>query len=213
MSELKNVERSRESRRSRRMNLRLQEILKVAARMFAEQGYEPTTLDMIAEELGLTKPGLYYYIKSKEDVLAHIFQAIFQSILAQIKAEISPDMTPQERLQYLIEAYVTYACVYPEGRALFLYQSNLISVCNAEMLALREDYQQQLAETIEAGIAHGSFHVANARIASLALFGSLYCIPLWYQPDGSLSPAEVARYYASILIGGLITPLALPSQQ
>lgn len=210
MSELKNVEQGRESRRSRRMNIRLQEILKVAARMFAEQGYESTTLDMIAEELGLTKPGLYYYIKSKEDVLAHIFQAIFQSIIDQIQADISPDMAPQVRLQYLIEAYVKHACVYPEGRALFLYQSNLISVCNVEMLALREDYQQRLAETIEAGISQGTFHVTNAKIASLALFGSLYCIPLWYLPDGSLSPEEVACYYASILIGGLITPLDLP---
>src|SRR5438477_12480139 len=111
-----------ESRRARRMNLRLQEILKVAARMFAEQGYERTTLDMIAEELGLSKPGLYYYVKSKEDVLGHIFQNIFQNILDQVESELSADMAPVERLRQLILAYARQACVYPEGRALFLYQ-------------------------------------------------------------------------------------------
>ncbi|MBV9230000.1 MAG: TetR/AcrR family transcriptional regulator, partial [Chloroflexi bacterium] len=111
------------TRRTRRMNRRLQEILKVAARMFAELGYERTTLDMIADELGLSKPGLYYYVKSKEDVLAHIFQNIFQNIFEQVETDLSADLTPIERLRRLIVAYSVQACVYPEGRALFLYQS------------------------------------------------------------------------------------------
>ena len=195
------------SRRARRMNLRLQEILKVAARMFAELGYERTTLDMIAEELGLSKPGLYYYVKSKEDVLGHIFQNIFQNILDQVESELSVGMAPVERLRQLILAYARQACVYPEGRALFLYQSNLISVCSAEMAGLRERYQQIIEDTIPAGIAQGQFQVANAKLASLALFGSLYCIPLWYVPDGPMSPDEVGDYYASLLVGGLVTPL------
>ena len=104
-------------------------------------------------------------------------------------------------------AYARQACVYPEGRALILYQSNLISVCSAEMAGLRERYQQIIEDTIAAGIAQGQFQVANAKLASLALFGSLYCIPLWYVPDGPLSPDEVGDYYASPLVGGLVTPL------
>jgi AcrR family transcriptional regulator len=190
------------------MNLRLREILKVAARMFAELGYERTTLDMIAEELGLSKPGLYYYVKSKEDVLGHIFQRIFQNILEQAEANLALEMTPVERLRRLIIAYARQACIYPEGRALFLYQSNLLPVCSAEMLGLRERYQQMLEDTIADGIAQNLFHVTEAKIASLTLFGSLHCIPLWYLPDGPLSPEEVGHYYATILIGGLVAPRA-----
>jgi AcrR family transcriptional regulator len=198
-----------DSRRTRRMNRRLQEILKVAARMFAELGYERTTLDMIADELGLSKPGLYYYVKSKEDVLAHIFQSIFRNIIDQVETDLSEDITPIERLRCLIIAYAAQACIYPEGRALFLYQSNLISVCNIEMMSLRERYQQMIEDTIAEGIVQGCFHVADAKIASLALFGSLHCIPLWYVPEGPMSPEEVGNYYATILVGGLVSPLPL----
>jgi len=77
------------SRRTRRIHRRKLDILKVAARLFAERGYERTTLDMIADELGLSKPSLYYYVKSKEEVLADIFQEIFQSILESAQRDNS----------------------------------------------------------------------------------------------------------------------------
>src|SRR5215469_12890312 len=96
------------SRRTRRIHRRKLDILKVAARLFAERGYERTTLDMIADELGLSKPSQYYYVKSKEDVLAHIFQKIFQSILEHVQTDISPEMSPEMRLYRLILTYVTH---------------------------------------------------------------------------------------------------------
>src|SRR6266480_8126515 len=197
------------TRRARRMNRRQQDILKVAARMFAEHGYERTTLEMIADELGLSKPSLYYYVKSKEDVLAHIFQQIFQDILEQVQTAISPDMSPQERLCRLILAYVTHACIYPEGRTLFLYESYLLSVCNPDLLALRDRYQRHIENAISEGIKQGIFHAShgNGKLAALALMGALHTIPLWYVPGGTLSPGEIGEYYAHLLIGGLATPL------
>ncbi|QBD79710.1 TetR/AcrR family transcriptional regulator [Ktedonosporobacter rubrisoli] len=198
------------SRRARRMQRRLEDILKVAARMFAEHGYEGTTLEMIAEDLGLSKPGLYYYVKSKEEVLEHIFRRIFKAILASLSTAVSPEMLPQERLYHLITAYVTHACIYPEGHALFLYESHLLNVCNDELRALRDLYQQQIEEAITAGIQQNIFHITDARLASLALVGALHPIPLWYKPSGSLTPGEIAEYYARMLIGGLVNPLTRP---
>ncbi len=200
------------SRRTRRMNRRQQDILKVAARLFAERGYERTPLEMIADELGLSKPSLYYYVKSKEDILALIFQEIFQGILDRVQMDVSLDMSPQEQLQRLIIAYVTHACIYPEGRILFLYESYLLSVCNPDLLALRNRYQRQIEDVISEGIKQGVFHVSHARIAALALVGALHAIPLWYVPNGPLSPIEIGVYYARLLIGGLIVPLDLSTK-
>ena len=200
------------SRRTRRIHRRKLDILKVAARLFAERGYERTTLDMIADELGLSKPSLYYYVKSKEDILADIFQEIFQRILARVQADVSPDLEPQVQLHHLIIAYVTHACIYPEGRTLFLYESYLLSICNPELLALRDRYQQQVEDVICEGIKQGIFRVSDAKLATLALVGALHAIPLWYVPDGPLSPREIGEYYAGLLIGGLVTPLDLSSQ-
>ena len=203
------------NRRTRRMNRRQQEILKVAAQMFAERGYERTTLEMIADELGLSKPGLYYYVKSKEEVLAHIFQNIFQGILDRVQTDVSLDLSPRERLQHLILAYVTHACIYPEGRILFLYESYLLSVCNPDLLALRDLYQRQVEDSISEGIKQGVFHAShgNGKLAALALVGALHTIPLWYVPGGPLTPMEIGEYYAHLLIGGLATPLDLSYEQ
>jgi len=195
------------SRRTRRIYHRKLDILKVAARLFAERGYERTTLEMVAEELGLSKPSLYYYVKSKEDILADLFREIFQRILESVQRDISPDLEPAARLHRLIVAYVTQACVFPEGRILFLYESYLLNVCKPELLALRDRYQQQIEDAISEGIRQGSFRVSDARLAMLAIVGALHAIPLWYLPDGPLSPLEIAAYYARFLIGGLVHPL------
>jgi AcrR family transcriptional regulator len=207
MSQQERVKLDSESRRTKRMDRRRQEILRVAARMFADLGYERTTLDMIADELGLSKPSLYYYVKSKEDVLAHIFQDIFQNILDRVEAETSAGMDPLERLRRLIIIYVTQACTYPEGRILFLYESHLLNVCNPELQNWRDRYQQRVVEAISAGIEQGVFHVEHARLAALALIGALHSIPIWYLPHGPLSPLQIGEAYASILIGGLVSPL------
>ena len=200
------------SRRVHRIHRRKLDILKVAARLFAERGYERTTLEMIADELGLSKPSLYYYVKSKEDILADIFQEIFQRILQRVQTDVSADLEPQVRLHHLIIAYVTHACIYPEGRILFLYESYLLSICNPELLDLRDRYQRQVEDVICAGIKQGIFRVSDAKLATLAVVGALHAIPLWYVPDGPLSPREIGESYARLLIGGLVTPLDLPSQ-
>lgn len=197
------------SRRTRRIHRRQQDILKVAARLFAERGYERTTLEMIADELGLSKPSLYYYVKSKEDILADLFQEIFQRILERVQTDVSPDLSPEVQLHHLIIAYVTHACIYPEGRILFLYESYLLSICNPELHDLRDRYQRQVEHAISEGMKQGRFRISDAKLATLAVVGALHAIPLWYMPDGSLSPREIGEYYARLLIGGLVTPLDL----
>ena len=90
------------SRRTRRIHRRKLDILKVAARLFAERGYERTTLEMVADELGLSKPSLYYYLKSKEDILADIFQEIFQRILESAQRGYRSSSTLCERKKLCI---------------------------------------------------------------------------------------------------------------
>ncbi|MGO8950324.1 MAG: TetR/AcrR family transcriptional regulator [Ktedonobacterales bacterium] len=206
-------EQARISHKLRRQTRRRHEILRVSARLFAEYGYERTTLDMIAEELGLSKPSLYYYVKNKEDVLSHIFQDIFQHVLERAELDITAQMGPVERLQHLIVAYVTHACIYPEGRALFLYESHLLSVCEPSLVDLRDRYQRLVEAAVAEGIRVGVFHVAHEHLAALAVIGALHAIPLWYTPDGPLSPSEIAQQYARLLIGGMIAPLDTASEQ
>lgn len=194
-------------RRLRRMNLRRQEILNVAAHMFAEVGYERTTLEMIADELGLSKPALYYYVASKEDVLAHILEDIIQGIIDEAQENISPTLSPDKRLWRLIMAHVSRTCMYPEGKAFILYEGHLLSQRAPGIIEMRDRYQKLVENTIAEGIEQGIFHVPNAKLAALALLGALNWIPRWYSPDGPLTPEAIGEYFARLLIGGLLNPL------
>lgn len=200
------------SRRERRMSRRRAEILKVAARMFAEIGYERTTFDMIAEELGLSKPSLYYYIESKEDVLAQLLEEVIRGIEDQVNAEISPLMPPDVRLQRLIIAHVTRICVYPEGRVLVLYDNHLLSERKSEILNMRERYQRLVQSIIAEGVEFGLFPIRDAKMATLAVLGALNWIAHWYSPSGPLLPRQIGEHYARILVGGLIHPFEEPTR-
>lgn len=194
------------SRRERRMHHRRREILRVAARLFAQFGYEGTTLDMIADELGLSKPGLYHYIKSKDDVLMQIHEDMVQGIIDQVQASILPTMSPQERLWHLIVAHTLSICAYPERRAFNLFGGSLLSKHGQDVIELRDRYQRMVESIIVEGIACGIFHVTDATLATLAVLGTLNWIPRWYSPDGPLSAEKIGEYFANILIAGLITP-------
>ena len=194
------------SRREKRMSRRRREILEVAARLFSSVGYEETTLEMIADELGLSKPGLYYYIRSKEDVLVQLHGDVIQSIINRVQANISQQMTPDERLRRLIVAHTISLCSHPARRILVLYRSHLFREQAQDVVVLRDQYQKIVEDIIAEGIQQGIFHVSDAKMATFAVLGALNWIPGWYSPDGPLSLEAVGEYFANILVGGLIKP-------
>jgi AcrR family transcriptional regulator len=195
-----------DSRRERRMNRRRREILVVATRLFAEVGYEATTLEMIADELALSKPGLYYYIKSKDDVLVQIHEDIVQTIIDQAEAITRLEMSPDERLWQLIVSHVVTLCSHPARRVFLLYRSQL-SERAQDIAALRHRYQDLIETVVKEGIERGIFQVTNARLATATLLGALNWIPNWYSPEGPLSLQEIGAYFANILVGGLMNPI------
>jgi len=191
------------NRRELRASLRLKEILRVAARLFAELGYERTTLDMVAEELGLTKPALYYYVKSKEDVLTQILASMMRSTEEAVVAAVHQHENARDRLTALITAHLESICVYPEGRALVLFESNLLAKKNPEMAASRVRFQELIQQIIADGIDEGVFHVRDVRMASLAMLGAMNWVPRWFSPTGSYSTAELAEQFVGLLLRGV----------
>ncbi len=194
------------NRRELRMSRRRKEILKVAARFFAEVGYERTTLEMIASELGLSQPALYYYVAKKEDVLAQLLEDIIQRIIARAQKDISSDMPPDQQLRQLIKAHVSSICQYPEGKAFILYESHLLSQRTPEILELRDRYQQFVESILIEGVKQGIFHIADVKLTLFALLGSLNWIPRWFSIEGRLTPEVLGDLYAEMLLNGMMAP-------
>ena len=86
---------------------RRDEIMQVAARIFATKGYHATTLEEIARELGITKPALYYHVRSKEEILREIINKILEPMEAALKVGKS-SLSPKEKIEEIVKILVKF---------------------------------------------------------------------------------------------------------
>ena len=116
-------------------------LLATAAELFARKGYRATTLDDIASELGLKKASLYHYIRSKDELLADIYQQIFDRIEAEVAPLVSLDLPVDERLRRMVNETSSMEVIttHTEAEALLL-EANLIKRLKPRFnIVLRDD--------------------------------------------------------------------------
>jgi AcrR family transcriptional regulator len=175
-----------------------------AAQIFHEKGFSGTSVDDLARALQLTKAGLYYYIKSKEDLLfslmSHAMDWLEQDVIEPARAEADP----RRRLDLIVRRH---------GREL-LNGRRVISILFDEAASLTPKHRQQIQErkrvyfdlvrdTLQELKAKGLLRDVNPTVASFSLFGVLMWLPRWYQPEGRLSADQVLEEITKLVFGGL----------
>jgi AcrR family transcriptional regulator len=178
------------------------EILHAALRAFRDQGYHATTLDDIAEALGVRKAGLYYYFPDKESIL----YACHRESLAELDRILEGAkqlQTPAERLAHVIRAHVRVMTDTLEGSPLAFEVTALSPERQKEVIAGRDRYERALRRMLKEGVASGDFRAVNPKTAVFAILGAINWIARWYRPDGALRPEELGADFADQLLGGL----------
>ena len=95
-------------------------IARVAARLFATQGYDATSVREIVEGAGVTKPTLYYYFRSKEGLAKALVTVPLADLVEQLRHIVITERDPIRCLEQVFEAQFAYCREDPE-RARFLY--------------------------------------------------------------------------------------------
>ncbi|HMN80250.1 MAG TPA: TetR/AcrR family transcriptional regulator [Burkholderiaceae bacterium] len=179
------------------------EILRAAARLFATYGYEPTSLDMIADQLGMHKATLYHYINSKEEVLYQCLVRSFEDLDEVIEATQDRKVPVVERLRRFALS-LARAQNNEFGRCLALVGSRPLASMSSRSI---RDFQRRLDGTVRAlveeGVATGVLKQHEPGLVSAILFGSLNWVPHWFRRDGRLSLEEVVDAFLDMLIDGL----------
>ena len=199
-----NREASDEKRGNRRMELRRRQICDASAQLFAQHGYLSTTLEMIADELGYSKPSLYHYVRSKEEVIDLLRVRLIQKLWDQVETNIPEKLPVCERLRLLIHTHIDVICNLPESRVLLDFIPTAKS--QPEVIAARQEHMDFVVDLIQEGMNQGSFKVKDARISALLLLTMLNNFTKWYSPSGPLTPKQIAEKIAEIFIGGLMNP-------
>ena len=187
----------REKRRRRR-----QEILHAALRAFKERGYHSTTLDDIAERIGVRKTALYHYFPDKEAILYECHRESLTELDRLMKEARELD-TASEQLAHVIREHVRVMTDTLEGSPLAFEVTAFSPERQKEMIAARDSYERELRRIIDRGIKQGEFRRVDSKIAVFAVLGAINWIARWYSPEGSVHAPELGAQFAEHLVGGL----------
>jgi AcrR family transcriptional regulator len=178
------------------------EILDAAATVFARQGYDGTSIDDIADELGATKGRVYHYYRSKADLLLGVLSSGAQRLIDEVgPLAADGDLPPDERLYRMARAHAMtmmdnhsyqYVSLRSLDRHMFEGQGSRGKVW-ASVVELRREYEQLYTSVIDEGRASGVFAATDTRLAVRALLGSLNWITVWFNPDADPGSARVSR--------------------
>lgn len=182
---------------------RRQEVFRAAARTFSRLGYHVATLDDVAEELGVTKPALYYYAKNKDDLLFQCGQLALENLASALDGSDAAGLTGRERLVRFFRQYTAMICE-DFGRCLVLTEpKDLTRISRDKNVAGRRDMNHAVRAMIRDGIADGSLKACDDRLLSIALFDAFNGVVRWFDPAGPTSLETITEHYLEIFLGGI----------
>ena len=185
-----------------RYDRRQQRVVLEAAAVFAERGYDQTSIQDLADAIGLAAGGLYHYIGSKERLLISICDQLMEPLLAAARGLVAEPATPVERLRALVRLWVAHVVEHRDHMLVFQQERHSIERGD-QWRGVRGSRKrfERLVEVALAGVEdRGEAAFADRRLALSALLGMVNHTAQWYRPRGRLSPVEIADGYVDLLV-------------
>ncbi len=178
-------------------------VLRMAVRLFLEHGYYRATLDEVAEQLNITKPALYNYFRSKEEILYGCWMFGQERVDAAIKDIDGSVGNGLDKLRKMIRAYAILMTT-DFGAGLIRFDVRDLSEEHQKIvLPARRKADRTFRKYISEGIADGSIRDCDVKMSAFAVAGSLNWIGFWYRPGGDMSPEAIAEQFSIRLTEGL----------
>jgi AcrR family transcriptional regulator len=187
---------------------RRQAILEAAIGVFAQQGFDAATTDDFARAAGLSKGGLYWHFKSKDDILAAILIQLFDQELGVLQQLIAAEGTVAPRLRQMV-AHGVAAMQQLEALLPVMLEFYALAARRTDARQFLQQYYQRyhqlLRQLIEQGFASGEFHHATAEAAAITLIAQLEGMGLLWAIAPELVPlADRSETAIELLLHGLM---------
>lgn len=182
------------------------EILDAALKLFVKKGFNRTSIQDIADAAGITKGGLYHYLKSKEEILFLLHERFISEGFSKLKLIEEESLSTEEKLVKLLKAHLEIIKDFKDDITIFYKEYNNLSPENYKIvLNKRDDYESIFINVLEEGRINGVFNVENSRIASFFILGASNFMYHWYNPNGEKTLEDLARIYLNIIKNGILT--------
>jgi AcrR family transcriptional regulator len=183
-----------------RYDRRRQDVVQAAARVFAERGYEQTSVQQLAAELGLATGALYHYFPGKEDLLVRICDQLTSPLLERID-ELDAAGPPAEQLRDLVRLWVVHVVEHRDHVLVFQQVRHVVDH-GEQWQGVRRD-RKEFEGRLDAALACvGAAELATADrdLARYALLGMVNHTVQWYRPSGRLTPQQIADGYVDLVL-------------
>ncbi len=183
-------------------------VLETAARLIREKGYEAASVQDIADACGLTKAGLYYYIRSKEDLLLAIQSYGMDIFEERVLLPVLAIADPVERLKACMERNIQLVTEgWSKEVTIILHEhETLTGAARQRINARKKRYVQFLESSFEEAMRAGRIRRVEPRVAAFAFLGQVLWIYKWFRPDGKIPADRLAREMLDLFFGGLEIP-------
>ena len=185
--------------------LRRQQIVAAAIRVFFEMGYEGASLRDLAAHVGINKATVYHYFASKEEILYHILREVGSGLLEGVRRAAALDGNPLDALEAMIRFQIEYMedhleevkVLVEEKKSLRADLMHTTRGTESEILRLYKDTLVRCAE-------QGLIRPVQVTTAAFGILGQINWFYHWYRPDGPLSIQELAEQVVCLLLHGLV---------
>ncbi len=187
---------------------RRQEIIDAAAAIFARKGYEATSIQDVAEAVDILKGSLYYYIKSKEDLLFEVIQEVHEAGLARLEAGREAEAPALDRIASFVRGHVDYNATHLTKISVFFHDFRSLSEDRRDLIVKERDlYDQYLRELIDQGQEEGSICPGlDPKLAAFGILGMMNWMYQWYRESGEADPGTIADVFAQMAVRSISCP-------
>jgi AcrR family transcriptional regulator len=188
-----------------RYDQKLEFILRTAARIFAEKGYHSTSMRDISRATKVSLAGLYYYCKSKDELLFLIQDNCFGRVLERLEERLQETAEPVARLRLVIENHLSFFAANMAEMKVLSHEADSL---DGEMYAHVAGKKQQYTKLVRRILAdvqatqRGAQQKIDLTVAIYALFGMMNWIYNWYDPRGKLAVNDLVDNVARLFLGG-----------
>ncbi|CDO07480.1 TetR family transcriptional regulator [Mycolicibacterium cosmeticum] len=185
---------------------RRDELLQLAATMFAERGLKATTVRDIADSAGILSGSLYHHFKSKEQMVEEVLRDFLDWLFAKYEQIAASEDSPLERLKGLFLA--SFEAIEHRHAQVVIYQDEakrLSALPQFDFVDKRNREQRKMwLDLLNQGVADGSFRPdLDVDLVYRFIRDTTWVSVRWYQPGGPLTAEEVGRQYLAIVLGGI----------
>jgi len=184
-----------------------QEILRAAARLFQQQGYDATSMNDVAAALKLSKGGLYHHFQSKDEILYNIMSHAMDITEERVINVVRRIEGVEERLRTLIRLHIEVVLSEEDREITVMLHENhpLPTALRRKINGRKKDYVH-FVENLVADVQRqrNSTSQVTPRAAAFALVGMINWIYQWHKPDGTLTGDALVRQYTDIFFRGAV---------